>query len=48
MARKKMKTAASSGKLSFKDKLKMINKLAGGDVAHDLTQENPTDHYLPL
>ena len=23
----------------------MINKLAGGDVAHDLTQENPTDVY---
>jgi len=34
-----------SGKLSFKDKLKMINKLAGGDVAHDLTEENPTDVY---
>ncbi len=45
MARKKMKTGASTGKLSFKDKLKMINKLAGGDVAHDLTQENPTDVY---
>ena len=34
-----------NGKLSFKDKLKMINKLAGGDVAHDLTEENPTDVY---
>lgn len=46
MARKKnIKTGASTGKLSFKDKLKMINKLAGGDVAHDLTQENPTDVY---
>jgi len=45
MARKKMKTAPSAGKLTFKDKLKMINKLAGGDVAHDLTQENPTDVY---
>ena len=44
MPRKKS-VASSSGKLSFQDKLKMINKLAGGDVAHDLTQENPTDVY---
>ena len=41
MPKKKLKLA--TGKLSFKDKLKMINKLAGNDVAHDLTQENPTD-----
>ena len=44
MPRKKS-VPSSNGKLSFKDKLKMINKLAGGDVAHDLTQENPTDVY---
>ena len=43
MPKKKLKLA--TGKLSFKDKLKMINKLAGNDVAHDLTQENPTDVY---
>ena len=46
MARKKnITTVGNTGKLSFKDKLKMINKLAGGSVAHDLTQENPTDVY---
>ena len=46
MVRKKNSTTASNtGKLSFKDKLKIINKLAGGEVAHDLTQENPTDVY---
>ncbi|QDP63375.1 MAG: putative recombination and repair protein [Prokaryotic dsDNA virus sp.] len=44
MARK-LKKVQSKGKLSRKDKLKMINKLAGNDVAHDLTQENPTDVY---
>lgn len=44
MARKGMKIAGSSGgKLSMKDKLKMINKLAGGDLAFDLKEENPTD-----
>jgi len=46
MARKLKKVQSKSqGKLSRKDKLKMINKLAGNDVAHDLTQENPTDVY---
>ena len=44
MPKRKLKIA-NTGKLSFKDKLKMINKLAGNDVAHDLTQENPTDVY---
>ena len=45
MPKRKLKVATGTGKLSFKDKLKMINKLAGNDVAHDLTQENPTDVY---
>jgi len=45
MPKRKLKIAKATGKLSFKDKLKMINKLAGNDVAHDLTQENPTDVY---
>ena len=42
MARK-MAAKSENGKLSMKDKLKMINKLAGGDLAFDLKEENPTD-----
>jgi recombination protein RecA len=45
MPKPKKNLKLATGKLSFKDKLKMINKLAGNDVAHDLTQENPTDVY---
>ena len=31
------------GKLSKKDKLKLLNKLAGQDVAFDLSASNPTE-----
>jgi len=46
MTRRKLKLAGTgNGKLSFKDKLKMLNKMAGHEVAHDLSKENPTDVY---
>ena len=40
MARKN--TKSSAGKLSVADIRNMINKKAGQNVAHDLTEENPT------
>ena len=42
MPRKK-KATSGTGRLSLKDKLKMINKVAGNDVAYNLTEDNPTD-----
>ena len=41
MARSKM--GSSAGKLSIGDMRKLINKKAGMQVAHDLTNENPTE-----
>ena len=32
-----------AGKLSMEDMRKLINKKAGQNVAHDLTDENPTE-----
>ena len=42
MAKAKKKTP-TKGKLSLQDKLKMINKLAGSNVAYNLEEDNPTD-----
>jgi RecA/RadA recombinase len=41
----KLKVVKNKGKLSLKDKLKMINKVGGADIAHDLREDNPTDVY---
>jgi len=42
LARKK-KTQTAAGRLSIQDLISVVNKKAGRDVAHDLTEENPTD-----
>ena len=42
MARKK-KTETPAGRLSIQDLISVVNKKAGREVAHDLTNENPTD-----
>jgi len=36
------KAAAKAGRVSMQDLMKMVNKKAGRNVAHDLTGENPT------
>ena len=42
MARKK-KDKTPAGRLSISDLISVVNKKAGREVAHDLTEENPTD-----
>tara|TARA_A100001515_G_scaffold118120_1_gene100310 strand:- start:7223 stop:8347 length:1125 start_codon:yes stop_codon:yes gene_type:complete len=43
MPRTKAKEKSKAGKLSIKDKLALINKGAGMEVAYNLTKENPTE-----
>ena len=39
----KKKTSSATGRVSVSDLMKMVNKKAGQDVAHDLTVDSPTE-----
>jgi len=39
----KKKTSSATGRVSVADLMKMVNKKAGQDVAHDLTVDSPTE-----
>ena len=43
MARKKTQTETKPGRVAMQDLMKLVNKKAGRNVAHDLTGENPTE-----
>ena len=43
MARKKTQTEAKPGRVAMQDLMKLVNKKAGRNVAHDLTGDNPTE-----
>ena len=40
---KKAKAKTKTGRVSVQDLMNLVNKRAGRNVAHDLTNENPTE-----